>query len=112
MADVVGFKFKGGRWVYPIDPRDEEYLGIDLADFCAPGVTPASTATGAPADPKVILTPGMLALSAVRIQGTQLIVKLTGINPDPDGDNACTFDFYTSTGEQFFRSIYFTRKDK
>jgi hypothetical protein len=112
MTDTVTFKLKGGNWTYPIDPRDEEYFGIDLVDFCAPGVTPAGLATGAPADPTIILTDGLQALSAVRIQGTQLVVKLTGINPDPDGVNSCTFDFYTSTGEQFFRSIYFTRKDK
>jgi hypothetical protein len=118
MADVVTFARKsGGRWAYPVDPDDQEYFGLECADFLPPGVTLANSATG-PAgtlDPIVILTEGITALSTVRIQGTQLVVKLTGINVSDDAeleDNCCTFRFYTSTGERFDRSMYFIKKDK
>jgi hypothetical protein len=76
MADVVTFARKsGGRWAYPVDPDDQEYFGLECADFLPPGVTLANSATG-PAgtlDPIVILTEGITALSTVRIQGTQLV---------------------------------------
>ena len=116
MANVINFTLKSGRWTYPIDPDDQEWFGVDAADFLPPGESLTSVATGAPADPAVILT-GVTQMpnTNVRIQGAMLLVMLTGGDTDPDVDptgNACTFRFYTSTGERFDRTIYFTVKDK
>jgi hypothetical protein len=89
-------------WSFAKDPDDQRFYAIDVSsDLEYSSTTLASVQAPTPV--------GVTSLAAPITQGGSGIVKLGSL--DIAGANTCTLPLTFATGEQVFRTIYFTATD-
>jgi hypothetical protein len=94
----------GGTWTFGKDPDDQRFYAIDVsADLRYSSSTLSSAAT-----PTVA---GVSSLIPPTIQGNLAIVKVGGLDVTNNPTNSCLLPLTFASGEQIFRTIYFTRQD-
>jgi hypothetical protein len=94
----------GGTWTFQKDPDDQRFYAFDIsADLRFSSSTLASAAA-----PTVA---GVASLVSPVIQGNLAIVKLGGLDVSGSPVNSCLLSLTFASGEQIYRTIYFTRMD-
>ena len=95
--------FKLGKWVMPKDPDDERLYKFGLAKDLTDSGTTITTVTA--------IVAGVIVLTPPAIQGTDVIVKLGGLDLTLDAENFCTIRVTCANGEQLDRTMHFVRED-
>jgi hypothetical protein len=98
----------GGKWIVYKDPDDIRYYKYGFAqDLTDSGTTAASAVA--------ILSGVTLATDNTganpRIVGTDVIVKLSGLDISANPTNFCTIRLTCANGEQIDRTMWFVRED-
>ncbi len=93
-----------GKWWIDRDPDDEEYITGD--------VSARLTDIGSSAVSVVALVSAQIViLEAAVVQGTNMVVKLTGHDDTAGADNFCTFRVTCANGTRFDKTVWFKRQD-
>lgn len=100
MADPY---FKNGKWYAPKDPDDKRWYKFGFAKDLSDSGTTLSTVTAIIAGVTVITPPA--------IQGTDVVVKLSGLDLTANAENFCTIRAVCANGEQIDRTMHFVRED-
>lgn len=95
--------FSNGKWYIPKDPDDDRFYTIDVAQDLTDSATTAATV--------VAIVAGVTVTRVPLIQGSKIVVKLSGLDVSPNGLNFCTFRITCANTEQFDRTIWFVRED-
>jgi hypothetical protein len=96
--------FEAGRWYIDRDPDDEEFI---TADVSARLTDIGSTAVGV----ETVVSSGITVLVPAVVQGTNMVVKLTGFDDANNADNFCTFRVTCANTVRFDKTIWFRRQD-
>lgn len=95
--------FVAGKWLVPKDPDDIRFykfgFAADLTDAGTTGVTATPIVAGV-----------TVALAPV-IVGTDVIIKLGGLDTTVNALNFCTIRLTCANGEQIDRTMWFVRED-
>ncbi|MBZ2208477.1 hypothetical protein [Massilia soli] len=100
MADPT---FINGKWTVLKDPDDKRLYKYGFAKDLTDSNTTAATALAIPA--------GVTVLEPPIIQGTDVIVKLGGLDVAPNALNFCTIRLTCANGEEIDRTMWFVRED-
>ena len=95
--------FQGGKWFVPKDPDDKRNYKFGFAQDLADSSTTAATALAIEAGVTVLVPPV--------IQGSDVIVKLGGLDLTTGAENFCTIRLTCANGEQIDRTMHFVRED-
>lgn len=95
--------FINGKWTVPKDPDDIRFYKFGFAKDLADSSTTAQSATA-------IVSGVTVAVQPV-IQGTDVIVKLAGLDISNSAVNFCTIRLTCANGEQIDRTMWFVRED-
>lgn len=91
------------KWMVPKDPDDERFYKFgfakDLTDSATTGASAAAIVAGV-----TVATPPV-------IQGTDVIVKLAGLDVTANAQNFCTIRLTCANGEKIDRTMWFVRED-
>lgn len=95
--------FKSGKWICPKDPDDKRNYKFGLAQDLGDSGTTLSTVTA--------IVAGVTVLTPPVIQGTDVIIKLGGLDLTSNAENFCTIRAICANGEQLDRTMWFVRED-
>ena len=95
--------FSNGKWLVPKDPDDIRFYKFGFAQDMTDSGTTLSTVTAIVAGVEVAVPPA--------IQGTDVIVKLGGLDLTANAENFCTIRAMCANGEQIDRTMHFVRED-
>ena len=92
-----------GRWTVPKDPDDSRFYKFGFANDLTDSGTTASTA--------LAIVAGVTVATAPVVQGTDVVVKLSGLDLALNASNFCTIRLTCANGEQIDRTMWFVRED-
>lgn len=95
--------FANGKWTTPKDPDDERFYKFGFANDLTDSNTSAVSA--------LAIVSGVTVASPPVIQGTDVIVKLGGLDLIPGAQNFCTIRLTCGNGEKIDRTMWFIRED-
>lgn len=96
-------EFKSGKWIVPKDPDDERFYKYGFAQDLADSGTTALSAVAIHAGVTVVIPP--------EIVGTDVIVKLGGMDLTNNAANFCTIRLTCANTEKIDRTMHFVRED-
>lgn len=109
MADPT---FVGGKWICLKDPDDIRYYKFGFAkDLTDSGTTPHVTRVPVAICSGVSLATHPDGLPNLKVQGTDVIAFLGGLDLTQSAQNFCTIRLPCANGEQIDRTIWFVRED-
>lgn len=95
--------FSNGKWYIPKDPDDDRFYSADVTqDLLDANTTAISVIT---------IEAGVTVTKVAEVQGSKMIVKLTGLDVAANALNFCTFRITCANTEVFDRTIWFVRED-
>lgn len=97
---------QNGKWIVPKDPDDIRLYKFGFAQDLTDSQTTIST-TVAP----VTAVAGVTVAVAPVVSGTDVIVKLGGLDLTAGAANFCTIRLTCANGEQIDRTMWFVRED-
>jgi hypothetical protein len=100
MADPT---FINGKWTVPKDPDDIRFYKYGFAKDLSDSGTTAQSA--------IAIVAGVTVAVQPYIQGTDVIVKLGGLDIANNAANFCTIRLTCANGEQIDRTMWFVRED-
>lgn len=92
-----------GKWTVRKDPDDIRFYKFGFAQDLADSDTTAASA--------LAIVAGVTVAVAPVIAGTDVIVKLGGLDTTKDALNFCTIRLTCANGEQIDRTMWFVRED-
>lgn len=93
----------GDRWTIDKDPEDKRYYVADVTKDLTDSSTTIQSVE--------LVIVGVTLIEGPSVQGSQIVVKLGGLDTSPNAINSCTFRITCVNTEQFDRTIYFNRMD-
>lgn len=91
------------KWMVPKDPDDERFYKFGFAQDLADSSTTALSA--------VAIVAGVTVATPPVIQGTDVIVKLGGLDVGANAQNFCTIRLTCANTEKIDRTMWFVRED-
>jgi hypothetical protein len=95
--------FVNGKWIVLKDPDDIRFYKFGFANDLADSGTTAASA--------IAIVAGVTVAVAPVISGTDVIVKLAGLDLAAGAANFCTIRLTCANGEQIDRTMWFVRED-
>ena len=95
--------YKNGKWTVPKDPDDIRFYKFGFAQDLLDSDTTASSAEA--------IVDGVTVVSPPFISGTDVLVKLGGLDVAENGVNFCTIRLTCANTEQIDRTMWFVRED-
>ena len=94
------FELKEGRWVKGKAPADSVFYDIDFAAYLAKAGTTLSSITSTNVQ-------GVAVAAAAAIQGTKVVIKLSGLDVAEGALNFCRFKLLCANTEDFEATMWF-----
>lgn len=94
---------QSNKWMVPKDPDDKRYYKFGFANDLT-----ASNTTGVLA---TAIIAGVTVLEPPVILGTDVVVKLGGLDVGTSAQNFCTIRLECANGEQIDRTMWYVRED-
>jgi hypothetical protein len=96
-------EFKNGKWMVPKDPDDERFYKFGFAKDLADSQTTGLTAEA--------IFAGVTVVNPPVVQGTDVVVKLGGLDMVNNAQNFCTIRLTCANTEKIDRTMWFVRED-